>query len=272
MTLIYFMAHNTPDVNLLIECGVKNILVSYAYADKIAYDIPDLADRFENVALDSGSNTIKITDDDMPDYVEYALANADYLDMVFAFDKKGDVYTSFENYRDMSDAGVEHLIPIFQGDYWQALKLYTRGLENEYYAIGDTSFYDRREIDVKRVIRSLPKKHHYHGYAKGWMKECELFNSMDVRGWTRVAGGLGTMICLGGKDDVRYVKTNKNHGDRLEVRAIAGYNKDFMSKCGLDIRQSICDMRRNEKCKASIATYYMPYCRDLGIYDKNFIE
>jgi hypothetical protein len=127
-------------------------------------------------------------------------------------------------------------------------------LKTSYIALGK-GLGNTEEDDL---VRKLPKDYKYHGLGKfRWLGKV---HSVDTPTWLSLLRNNKTYVMIGNDRIETTIGEPNYHRARL-------VNSDFEATCG--IRNSAVPDTK-DKLKIPIALYYMPLCKSLGIYEKNF--
>lgn len=276
MTLHYFVCSSQKDVDMLMECRAKNVLVSYAYIsqNKFKMDLEELNQHFDSVFVDSGAFTsarLGVTID-IDDYMGFLFDNEGYYDTAAHLDVLQDVEGTIDQYRYMIDNGCEMVSPVLQGMYTYCLSEMEKiGIFTDWVHLGNSGWYDSRGIDVIPKIRGMTTKYKYHGLAKAgeenWKKG--IFYSTDSSSWLATAQyGQSDSYIKGIRQNIMVGHKNRRE-DILSTERALYMCKDDLEACNIDPRQ-VRAVHRDTLSRLNIALFYRPLMRKIGIFDKNF--
>ena len=277
ITKFHFVCTNKLEVALLEECGVRNILVSYAFADRVVDKDTGfgwLRDKFDTLFVDSGAHSAytKGEEVDFNAYCDFLKKEKDNIDAAAQLDIIGDRDRTLENYKRHVDEGTDWVLPIFSVNWEEALNMMEPHMVTDYVGLGGSVFYKDYWNDGWTVIRNLPSKYKYHGFARGYaeaLKNGWLY-SIDSSSWSFGARGRQTMARLKGVN-AGMLLGRKSNNDRNNIRYIHSILRDDFEACGIDV-EDVIEGTYRDLLKLAVATYYRPFFREIGgdMFDANF--
>lgn len=276
MTLQFFVASSQKDVDMLKLCKVKNILISFAYMDKVQEDLSDLSHTFDKIFIDSGAFTAqsKELNLDLDKYIEYLNENKQYIFTAAQLDVVGDVDATVDNYEYMIDHGCEWVSPVLQGMYPYCLSRIKKvGLHTDYIHVGNNGWYHDRGIDSEEKIFTLPRNYKYHGLARAgeqsWRRKA--YYSTDSSSWLAAAQYGEAEVYLKNERFMVKVGHENRKEDLMEANRVLYMCKDDLNACEIK-DEDVKRVDRDTLSRMNIALFYRPLMRRLGIFDKNFFS
>ena len=274
MVNFYFVCSNKLEVDLCEQCGVKHILVSYAFATKVMKDksLAWMRDKFETILIDSGAHTAftqgkEVDFDKYSDFLKKERENYTYcaqLDII------GDTQRTIDNYIRHTKEGTDWVMPIVTANWPVHLAKLEKYLVTDYIAIGGSQWWKRFSKDNWNVVRSLPRKYHYHGFAKG---QLEAFRhnwiySIDSSTWSFGARARQSQAWVRGKQLGLNFGRRGTH-DRQDVRRTCEVLKNDLEACKCKVSDYV-DGDYKTLLTAGIVLFYRPMFRQFKIFEKNF--
>jgi len=274
-----FVCTNKLEVELLEECGVRHTLISYAFADRVVdkkakHGFAWIRDKFDTIFVDSGAHSAytKGQEVDFVEYTDFLKKEREMIDVAAQLDIIGDRERTLENYIRHIDSGTDWVLPIFSGNWEEALVLMEPHLVTNYIGLGGSVYWKKFYNDGWNVVRNLPNKYDYHGFAKG---NYEAFRrgwlySIDSSSWSFGARGRETSARIKGAN-LGVKLGRKSNNDRNNLRYVHSLLKDDMEACDIDIEKVIEGDYRT-LLKLAIVIYYRPLFREIGggMFEKNF--
>ena len=253
---IYFNANNKATRDALIQCGVKNVMLSFrhSYANIVKF-----RNSFESIFVVAGTKTKP------DDYYEFLRSKKEYYDLATQYDVRYNLKETMKYYERERSEGIDWTVPVLQENYLNHISQ-LKPQKGDLLALGEIHGYD--ETDDQ--IRKLPRHVKYHGLAKGKFVLNRVFESIDTSAWISAAMSKKTEVWnvndtssmfFGEKG--KAMKPILNHtlerfADNLEI---------------LNIKKD--DVLNNEYyslLKLPIAVLFMPMCKSLNCYKENFIN
>ena len=278
-TKFHFVCTNKLEVALLEECGVRHTLISYAFADRVVDKDAKLGfswirDKFDTIFVDSGAHSAftKGKEVDFNEYTDFLKREKECIDVAAQLDIIGDRKRTLENYIRHVDSGTDWVLPIFSGNWEEALTLMEPHLVTNYIGLGGSVYWKKFHNDGWNIVRNLPNKYDYHGFAKG---NIEAFKrgwlySIDSSSWSFGARGRETAARIKGQN-VGVKLGRKSNNERNNLRYVHSLLKDDMEACGVEIENVINGVYR-DLLKLAIVIYYRPLFREIGrgMFEQNF--
>lgn len=280
MSLLHFVAVMPQDLDTLEECGVRNVLVSYAFIDKFGNTLDDVRERFDKVFVDSGAFTAfslgyDISEDEYYNWLKTQKGNYDIAAML---DKLHHPEETIKRYVEASKRNIDKLLPIaqpFGDDNWfKTIRMYEQInaiQKGDYVGIGGwVPVWKGRGLET--VVKQLPHDYRYHGFAKVnfWLMQYNYFYSVDSSSWA-AGHRFGTVMAwhTKHKTSVQIGVGRSGRGEKLTLMQMFNMHKKDAEICGLDLKKLL-DGDRLHLAKAYIALYYRPRARQVGLFEKNF--
>ena len=275
ITRHYFVAVQPLEVELLHQCGAKNVLMSYWYVNNILKKHPfeELAEMFDSVFMDSGAYSAYTLGSEvsMEEYCKFLLNNKSYIDVAAQLDVYRNVEKTKENYITHLDNGTDFVLPILTG-YWPSALVGMEDLiKGDYVLLGGAHFW-RKFYDMENTLKNLPTKYRYHGFALGKTQfyKSRLFYSIDSSSWTMIVrSAMGRMWT--GTEFEQFSLTTRNRGDMQKVNWGLNRYADDVKRCGIDV-DLLLKGNYKQLLKFNVITYYKAFFKDLGqdMFDANF--
>ena len=238
----YFNCNNTTQANLLKEVGVKNIMISYKY-------VKNPFPGFNIMTSGKGTDPFK--------YYDWISDNSEVIEHALQWDDP----TNIENNKIWFEKGRQlGIVPIIHKDWFQSI---SKGdfTEGKVIALGSLA----GKIEENESLRKLPTKYKYHGLGKGRWANVKSVQSVDSSTW--LSGVRGRKTDVFQKEALTF--GDKGRTDKTKVQLAVEYHKSFVEKTGLDLKKLQAG-EYDQLMKATMALYYMPMFKSLGIYDDNF--
>jgi len=275
MVYYYFVSTNPLESRMIKECGVKNVLVSFAYMDRFNYNLSQTRQDFDKLFMDSGAFTIRESGKDISihDYLAEVKKQKGIPDVVAQFDVIGDLQKTIANYKLALDIGIDWMLPIAQQDWNRGIYEFEKllGDKLDYIGLGRHLDFYSKGVDIQRMARfTIPKKYKYHGFAKAYTQliESNSLYSADSSSWSFGARARSSpYMTATGKGGLLFGRIGKDN--RMDIYRVCEQNKDDCEACGLKV-QELLDGKDVALYKSAIALYYRPWFRKIGIFNKNF--
>lgn len=252
MTSVFFICDNSTQSQVLSECGVKNVSLSYKFVKNKIKDF-----KFESILLNTGSGKRNFTPEE---YYEFVKANKGNYTMALQYDEPGEIMRTISYYHMALGLGLDDIVPILHEDYQIHLNYIKSIIKTNQIALGKCE--DQETED--HGFDNLPKDNMYHGLGKfRWLKNQNKPSSIDTISWLNPV-----------RNGKLYCKTHDGY-EEISIRDIKTIQgsmeecKDFVDKCGLKISQ-IAAKDHKALLKASLCLHYMPKLSDYDILGKNF--
>jgi hypothetical protein len=163
---MYFVApSHTPIMEMYIDLGVKNFLVSYFY-DKKGEQIQKIRDKVPdaNIMMDSGAYSAFSLGRpiDVKDYIDYVKIHGHNVDEVISLDVIGSGKGSKENFDAMLDAGVDSIPVYHMREPYEYLEYYIK--KAHYIGLGGNNQDDQRIFFnyLQHTMDKVPEKIKLH--------------------------------------------------------------------------------------------------------------
>jgi len=236
-------------VNALLECGVKNILISYQYNKG---HILELKDKFRGIGVIAG----KIENVDK--YYRWVQDHKwDEIDFFTQYDVPNDMEQTIKYYLKGEDIGITPILTVNYLQHLSRLKLE----EGRTVVLGKMG----GNIEEDEQLRKLPSDYNFHGLAKGrWIKS---MNIKSVNSSTWLSGVRNRKTDVYGLPSIEFGEKGK-HDIAGREHAIGKYS-GFLQKCGVE-EESVRLGEYSALLKAPIALYYKPMLSALGFSSENF--
>ena len=274
MVFFHFVCTNKLEVELLEECGVRNVLISYAFKDRFGNTFDWIRDKFDKIFLDSGAFTAwkKGKPVDMEEYCDFILKEKGNYDVVAQLDEIGNMQKTIQNYDHMVSKGIDWQLAILQGNWESALAQFEPHLVNDYLGIGSDTYYKKSYRDQYDVVRGLSKKYKFHGFAKGKFEAFKnnWFHSIDSSTWSFGARGRESNCRVKGQNMFAQFG-NKGRSDIATLNYIYEWLNEDCDKCQVNYNALVSGDYRT-LLKIGVVLYYRPLFRELGKeqFNKNF--
>ena len=285
VTRYAFAIASAGEADIMYECKVKNILISYAYVNKFL-KTPEgkiskhgtldwLRDKFDCIIIDSGAHSawtlgIEINVDDYSELLKREKENYTYAAQL---DVIGDQDQTLENYKAHVNNGTDWVWPILTGNWALAYVQFEPHIVTPYFGVGGR-FWDTTTHDELDVMRRLPNKYKFHGFARATEGAFRygLFFSIDSSSWSFGARGgqvparvygINTILSIG-----RGISGNVN-----DVRYAYSILRDDCETCGVKEGDFFKDDYWT-RLKASVPLFYRPLFREIDerLFAMNFYE
>lgn len=273
-TIFHFVCTNKLEVELLEECHIRHILISYAFANRVTEDgsLAWIRDKFDTIFIDSGAHTAftKGKEVKFEDYSDFLKREKDNYDIAAQLDIIGNQERTADNYRRHVAEGTEWVLPILTAHWRTALAMLEKDLVTNYLGLGGSSWWKTKSKDRWNHARSLPTKYKYHGFAmgsteafqKGWLY------SIDSSSWSFGARGREAAARINKRNlGVKFGK--KSISERLTLRRVTESLKDDFDATETDVDDVINGVYR-DLLKVAVIIFYRPLFREIGIFEQNF--
>lgn len=271
MSLMYFVAASKSLFDILLECGCKNILISYFYMPKVG-KIENVVDKVDHLFVDSGAHSAKSlgVTIDMDEYYDYLIDNEGMFTTAAHFDVVNQLEPTVNNLKHAIDRGMNWILPVLQQNWLTCMRRFNQVADFEYYGLGGNYMMTSKlAYSLYDAVRRLPKKK-YHGFAKvnfPFLKQ-NLLYSADSSSW--VAGARYALITVMEKDgSTAPLNLSKDSANRLTLTRLYELHKEDCIACGIDL-ELLKQGNNDQLSKIQIATYYRPMLRKMGLFEQNF--
>jgi len=274
-TKFHFVCTNKLEVALLEECGVRHILISYAFADRVQDKKTGLGwirDKFDTIFVDSGAHTALTQgkEVDFNKYCDFLRKEKENYDVAAQLDIIGDRERTRDNYIRHTTERTDWVIPILSGNWPIALQLMEKHLVTSYLGLGGSQYWKKFLKNSWNVVRSMPNKYKYHGFAKGnfdafrggWLY------SIDSSSWSFGARGREVAARIH-RRNVGATLGKKGINNRIRLRQISEVLKDEFEATSTDSEDFIEGDYRT-LLKIAVVVYYRPMFKEIGLFDTNF--
>lgn len=280
-TKFHFVCTSKISARLLMECGVRHTLVSYAFADRVldkswkrGGTFSWMRDSFDTIFVDSGAHTAftQGREVDFDEYSQFLRNQREYIDVAAQLDIIGNQALTTRNYIRHVETGTEWVIPILTGHWKSALVRLEKHLVTKYLGLGGSKWWANKGSDGWGHARSMPSRYKYHGFAKG--NERAFYGgwlySIDSSSWTFGARGRVTAARLR-KSNVPIMLGNKSKHDRQNLRRVYEALKDDFEACNTKYEDVVAGTHR-DLLKLAVVTYYRPLFREISpaMFKENF--
>lgn len=253
---LYLNANNKATRTALIECGVKNVMVSHKYAWA---SISKYRDNFDSVFVVAGVGG------SAEKYREWLIKNRDKYDYATQFDIYYDMKATMENLKIERDMEIGWTMPVLQENYQQHLML-LKPKPNDYICVGEV----KGKIETEEQIRRLPGNLRIHGLAKGrYIAKNRQFESLDTSAWISAAVSKKTEVWRNNTSTSMFFG-KKGKGMEAQLQFTLEQNKKYLDRCNIK-KEDVISNNYTALLKLPIAVYFMPLCETFGIYKDNFI-
>lgn len=272
-TKFHFVCTNKLEVELLEECGVRNILISYAFANRVQQNksLSWIRDKFDTIFVDSGAHTAftQGREVDFNKYNEFLKKERPNIDVAAQLDIIGNRERTQENYIRHTKEGTDWVIPILTGNWKKALVGLEKHLVTDYLGLGGSQFW-KQYFDGWNHVRTLPKKYKYHGFAKGNIDAFKggWLYSIDSSSWSFGARGREIAARIHG-ENVGLLLGKKSATGRNDLRRALLLLKDDMEATGTD-REDVIAGDYRTLLKIAIVLFYRPLFRECRYFEENF--
>ena len=253
---IYFNANNKATREALIQCGIKNVMLSFRHSYA---NINTFKNKFESVFVVAGTKT------KADNYHSFLRTKKEYYDLATQYDVRYDMDETIKYLEKERKGGIDWTIPVLQKNYLTHLSR-IRPEPNSMICLGEIHGYDETEDQIRKLPRNLK----YHGLAKGKFVMNRIFDSIDTSAWISAAMSKKTEVWNANTtysmffgEKGKTMKPMLNHA--LEVY------KENLEKVGIT-KDGILNNDYYHLLKAPIALLFMPMCKALDCYKENFIN
>lgn len=272
-TKFHFVCTNKLEVELLEECGCRNILVSYAFADRVQANksLSWIRNKFDTIFVDSGAHTAYTQgkEVDFNKYNDFLKKEKQNIDVAAQLDIIGDIHRTKDNYIRHVNEGTDWVIPILSGNWKMAMTLMEPHLVTDYLGLGG-SIYWKKRYDGWNAVRTLSNKYRYHGFAKGNLEAFQQgwLYSIDSSSWSFGARGRETAARIN-KENLGISLGRKSKTARNDLRRTLWMLKDDLEATNID-PQKVIDGDYRTLLKIAVVVYYRPLFRECGLFETNF--
>ena len=272
-TKFHFVCTNKLEVELLEECGCRNILISYAFADRVMANksLSWVRNKFDTIFVDSGAHTAftQGREVDFDKYNTFLKKEKPNIDVAAQLDIIGNRERTRDNYIRHTKEGTDWVIPILSGHWKMALAMMEKHLVTDYLGLGGSQYWKTR-YDQWNQVRTLPSKYKYHGFAKG---NFEAFKggwlySIDSSSWSFGARGRETAARIN-QENLGISLGRKSKTARNDLRRVLYLLKDDLEATNTD-PQLVIDGDYKTLLKIAIVVYYRPLFRECRMFNENF--
>ena len=245
----YFNCNNMTQANALLECGVKNVLLSYQYCKK---NFEEYTKMFKSIGVIPGK--IKNVDD----YYNWVVKHE--ADFFTQYDIPKDMDITIKYWEKLRDS----VSPVLTVNYLQHLSRLS--LED-----GRTVVLGKMggNIEEDEQLRKLPTQYIYHGLAKGRWKSFKLQNKIhSINSSTWLSGVRNRKTDVWDSQSVEF--GDKGRGDITTLRTAIGKYSGHLKECHIE-EQALLSGDYSALLKSSIALYYKPMLSALGFSSENFL-
>ena len=250
---IYFNANNKAHLEVLRDCGVKNVLLSHRYSYANITKFKD----FDSVMVVAG------TKGNAEKYWEFLRAKREYYDYATQFDVYYDMEETIKYYNKEREQGIDWTLPVLQENYLHHLSR-IRPEPDSYVCLGEI----HGKLETEDQIRKLPANLKYHGLAKGKYIQDRTFSSIDTSAWISAAMSKKTEVWSSNTTYSMFFG-EKGRGMIPQLRHSCEVYKDNMNKLNITAEKLI-DLDYYSLLKAPFALLFIPLCKSLRIYEENF--
>jgi hypothetical protein len=251
---IYFNGNNKAHLEALVQCGVKNVMLSARYSNT---NIKKFREHFDSIFVVAGTKT------EPEQYHRFLKEKREYYDHAAQFDVFYDMEATLKHYKAERDMGIDWTLPVLQENYLNHISR-LRPEPNSYVCLGEI----RGRLDTDDQIRKLPRNLRYHGLAKGRYLEKRLFESLDTSTWISAAMSKKSEI-WNANSTYNVFFGEKGRGMIPQLRHSCEVHKENLEKVGVKT-EDIISGDYYALMKAPIALLFMPMCKSLNIYSENF--
>lgn len=252
---IYFNANNKAHLETLIECGVRNVMLSFKYSYA---NITKFKDKFDSIFVVAGTGT------GSDRYHELLVKHRGLYDFATQYDVFYNMEETHKWLKKEREMGIDWTIPVLQGNYLNHISL-LRPKMGDYVCLGE--IYGKLETEDQ--MRKLPPSLKYHGLAKGkYIGRGNKFESIDTSAWISAAMSKKTEVWANNSTNTMFFG-DKGKGMIPMLRHSCSIYKDYMNKINLNTDKVI-EAEYYSLMKVPFALLFMPMCKSLGIYEENF--
>jgi len=243
----YFNCNNMTQAKALLECGVKNVLLSYQYNKK---NFEDIAKMFKHTAVIAGK--IKNVDD----YYSWVDEHKWEADFFTQYDVPMNMDITIKYWEKLSNI----VAPVLTVNYLQHLSRLSLN-EGRTVVLGKMG----GNIEEDEQLRKLPSQYFYHGLAKGRWKDRSI-SSINSSTWLSGVRNRKTDVW-----DTQSVEFgDKGRGDVTTLQHAIGKYSEYLKECHIE-EKSLLLGEYSALLKAPIALYYKPMLSALGFSSENFL-
>ena len=252
---IYFNANNKATLEALVECGVKNVMLSFKYSYA---NITKFKDKFDSIFVVAGTGT-------EPDrYHELLIKHKELYDYATQFDVFYDMAETMKYYKKEREMGIDWTLPVLQENYLNHISM-LRPESGSYVCLGEI----RGKLETEDQIRKLPANLNYHGLAKGkYISQTKMFKSIDTSAWISAAMSKKTEVWNNNSTSTMLFG-NKGKGMIPMLRHCCSIYKNYMDKINVTV-DNVIDCEYYSLLKIPFALLFMPMCKQFNILEENF--
>jgi len=233
--------------NALLECGVKNVLLSYQYNKK---NFEDMANMFKHTAVIAGK--IKNVDD----YYNWVDEHKWEADFFTQYDVPMNMDITIKYWEKLKDI----VAPVLTVNYLQHLSRLSLN-EGRTVVLGKMG----GNIEEDEQLRKLPSQYFYHGLAKGRWKDKHI-HSINSSTW--LSGVRNRKSDVWASQSVEF--GDKGKSGKADVLHAIGKYSGYLKECRIE-GQALLSGEYSALLKSSIALYYKPMLSALGFSSENFL-
>lgn len=257
MTNFHFICDNKTQRDVLKECGVKNISVSYKFVKK---DYALYREMFQSLIISPGVGKRNFTSTEYNEFLQ-SISPEESFNLALQYDEPGETKRTMSYYHEALEQGLDYIVPILCEDYMVHLNYIKPILKSDILALGKGRDIESEDKDYEQI----QGEYQIHGLSKArWLKFNTPPASVDSTTWLNPVKNGKLMVYL--KDGVSEISVR----DIKVIQEAMEENKDFAEKCNLRISQ-LATKDHKAFLKAGLALYYMPLFANLNMLSSNFI-
>jgi hypothetical protein len=253
---IYFNANNKATKEALIQCGVKNVMLSFRHSYA---NINTFRNKFESVFVVAGTKT------KADNYHSFLRTKKEYYDLATQYDVRYDMDETVKYLEKERKEGIDWTIPVLQKNYLLHLSR-IRPEPNSMVCLGEIHGYDETEDQIRKLPRNLK----YHGLAKGKFVMNRVFDSIDTSAWISAAMSKKTEVWNANTTYSMFFGEKGKSMKPMLNHALEVY-KENLEKVNVT-KDGILNNDYYHLLKAPVALLFMPMCKALNCYEENFIN
>lgn len=251
---IYFNANNKAHLETLAECGVKNVMLSFKYSYA---NITKFRDKFESIFVVAGIGT------EADRYHELLKKHRENYDHATQFDVFYNMDETMKWYKKEREMGIDWTLPVLQENYLNHLSL-LKPNKDDYICLGEI----KGKLETEDQMRKLPPLK-FHGLAKGsYIGRGTKFESLDTSAWISAAMSKKTEVWNNNSTTSMFFG-EKGKGMIPMLRYNCQKYKEYMEKINVK-EEDVVNSEYYSLMKIPFALLFMPMCKSMNIYEKNF--